>query len=691
MEENLIFKISKYSEEELQLYVHTEDLSILHQIKIYSDDLYYNTGKSSGLEDWQYDIIKEALKERDPDYVIPVGVRIRQYENRVQLPYWLGSMDKISVQSAILFYYKDVEEQVKSELGKNANQITITERVEKMWENISKSEQDKYRKKAVSEFEHELASWISKNRSSEYIIEDKLDGVSCLMVMKNGKIKLYTRGDGLVGADISYFAQYFKTIPKDLNVTLNIRGELIMKEDVFRKNYSEEYANPRNMVSGIIGAKTIRKGLRDIDFIAYEIVGEGEMNKPSDQLEYLQSLGFTTVRQEVVNNFTVESLMETLIRFKDTVLYEIDGIIVQPNISYERNTFGNPEYAFAFKMRMGENVVEVPVVGVYWNVSKWGQLKPRVEIKPVQLQGVTITFTTGFNAKFIVDNSIGPDAIIKITRSGDVIPYIVEVVKKASEPDMPDIPYRWNETMVDIFTEEHGDKMCIKLIANFFAKLGIKQVGEQRIAKIYAAGYDSLIKIMAVSKQELSEISGFGSRMAEVVYENIHKGLKNLSLPLVLGSSGIFGFGIGSKKIITLMEDFPNILDIYDTMSKSELLERILRVEGYSEKTAQKIVENIDWAKKFIQAMKHFATFKEKILIGDNMKGMKVVFTGFRDKKLEEDIVLRGGKITTSISYLTSILVVISKESKQSGKIKKALDLGIEILTKEEFIEKYIV
>ena len=690
--ETEITKIYKYSEEELQLYSQTEDLTLLHNIKLYADDIYYNTGLSSGLEDWQYDIIKETLIKRDPNYIVPNGVRIRQHENRVQLPYWLGSMNKISAQSAILYYYKDIEEQVRKDLGNNTQQNTITECMKEMWKQLPESEKDNYRNKAIIEFENELDIWNTKNRSSEYIIEDKLDGVSCLMVMTNGKIKLYTRGNGEVGADISYLAQYFKTIPKGIRETLNVRGELIMKEDVFKKKYNKDYANPRNMVAGRIGAKTIRKGLKDIDFIAYEIVNTGEMIKPSEQLEYLESLGFTTVRRKIVDNFTLESLMESLVLFKDTTPYEIDGIIVQSNTSYERNITGNPDYAFAFKMRMGENVVEVPVKNVYWNVSKWGKLKPRVEIHPVNLQGVTITFATGFNAKFIFDNSIGIGSIIKVTRSGDVIPYIVEVVRKAPHPEMPDIPYTWSESRVDIFTEEHKDEMRIKIIANFFTSLGIKQVGEQRVAKIYSAGYDSILKIIAASKQDLLEVHNFGPRMAEIVYNNIHEGLNNLSFPLVLGASGVFGIGLGSKKITSLFDNFPDILDVYKTMSKTELLERILQIEGYSDKTAQKIIDNIDQADNFIQAIKSFATFKEKIVVGENMKNMKVVFTGFRDKNLEKNVISRGGKIITNVSRNTSVLVVNTKiVDKPSGKMKKALDFEIKVLDKEEFIKEYII
>ena len=233
-----ISEIAKYSDKEIQSYFDTEDLYILHEMKIYADDIYYNTGKSSGLDDWQYDMLNDTLKHRDPDFVVPIGAKIRKHENRVELPFWLGSMDK--------FKPDDVRE---------------------------------------------IATWLVANKATEYIIEDKLDGVSCLMVMTNGKIKLYTRGNGIVGADISYLAQYFNTIPKNLTETINVRGELIMEEKVFEKKYAKDYANPRNMVAGRIGAKTIRAGLRDIKFVGYEIVGDGMMDSSSEQLDRLDDLG----------------------------------------------------------------------------------------------------------------------------------------------------------------------------------------------------------------------------------------------------------------------------------------------------------------------------------------------------------------------------------------------------------------
>ena len=635
--DNKIKSISKYSDEKLQEYFNNENLKKLHEMKLYADNNYYNEGKETGFDDYQYDMLKETLQSRDPNYKVPIGAKIREGENRVNLPFWLGSMDKFK-----------------------------------------------------PEDETEIKKWVSKNKSIQYIIEDKLDGVSCLIVVRKGNIKLYTRGDGIIGADISYLAPYFDTIPKKIDVDIAVRGELIMPVDVFTQKYSKEYANPRNMVAGRIGGKKIREGISDIKFIAYEIVGDGVMDNPSAQLKYLRKLGFSTVKNEIVDTITTENLIETFLRFKNGNMFEIDGIIVQPDKKYERNTTGNPDYAFAFKMRLKDNIVETTVVDVIWNVSKWGQLKPRIKIKSVKLGGVEITYTTGFNAKYIYDNKIGEGAIIKITRSGDVIPYIVEVVKTAKEPDMPVVNWQWNKTGVDIITKELDAIMCIKLLHSFFDKLNVKQLGERRIGKLYISGLDTLLKIISATKKRISESEGIGDKIGQTIYTNIKKSLQNVYVADILGASGIFGFGMGKVRVNNLFEEIPDILEYDKVMSKKQLYAKIMQIEGFSDKTTKNIVDNIDWAIKFVLALDNFAVFKKRIVVGNNMSGMKVVFTGFRDVALQEKIVSRGGKVVNSVSKNTNILVVANKNAKLSGKATDAKKLGIEILEKDEFINKYI-
>jgi NAD-dependent DNA ligase len=638
--ENVITKILSLSEKEFGEYLLSESLSVLHSVKLYADDIYYNSGKSSGLNDWRYDALKDTLNIRDPHYIIPTGALIRDHENRTKLPFWLGSMNKF------------------------------------------KPEDDKA-----------IIKWIASNKSPEYIIEDKLDGISCLLVVKNSKINIYTRGDGIIGADISYLVKYLKNIPSNIKQDISVRGELIMNNQVFKKKYEKEYANPRNMVAGLIGSKKMKEGVQYIEFVAYEVINSGVANKPSQQLKYLDDLGFTTVWREMVKDFNVDNLMEYIIRSKETSKYEIDGIIVQPNSGYERNTSGNPQYAFAFKMRLSDNLIRAKVLQVEWNVSKWGVLKPRVEIEPVQLGGVTITWASGFNAKFIVEKSIGVDSVIEITRSGDVIPYIVSVVKKAKDPDMPTIPYTWNETGVDIKTTEYEDEMAVKRIASFFSELGIKHVGEKNVQKIYESGHDTLLKIIMASKEDFEKVPGFGKKLADRSWDNIHNGLKDLSLPLALGASGVFGIGLGTKKITTLLNDFPDLLEVSGSMKTEDILERIIKVEGFSHITAKKVVDNLEEAKQFIVDMRQFATFKDVSSPQSSegcLRDMKIVLSGFRDKKLEEDIVARGGKVTTTVSKQTSILVVASIDAEPSGKAAKAKDLGVQIVQVKDFVNRFI-
>ena len=626
--------ISKYSDNDLKKYFNKEDINFLHQLKLYLDDKYYNRGEEVYLSDHQYDLLKEILQKRDPMYIPPIGAKIRMNDNRVELPFWLGSMDKLKPEDVL-----------------------------------------------------QLKRWLVKNESKDYVIESKLDGISCMLISKKGITKLYTRGDGIIGSDISYLTHYLKNIPKKIDEDIAIRGELIIRKDVFSKKYSSEFKNPRNMVAGRIAGKTARSGLEDIEFIAYEIIDNHTLIKPEEQLLKLVEMDFHVVNYSIVNSLKIENLIEIFMNFKDNTIFEIDGIIIQPNIPYKRNKSGNPSYAFAFKVRLDTNLVDAEVEEVEWNISRWGLLKPKIRIKPVFLNGVTITYTSGFNARYIEDNQIGPKSIIKLTRSGDVIPFIVEVIKK-TKAQMPDISYKWNETHVDIYTEENENIVCIKVITNIFASLNIKHVSELTVSKLYNHGLDNLLKIIYASKEDFEEIEGFGKRLSERTYNNIHQGLQNISLSTLLGGSSIFGRGIGVKKIEVLLEAIPDILELYSTISKKKLFKRINEVKGFSDKTTKNIIDNLPWAIKFVEKMKPFISIKIEINISNDLKSMIFVFSGFRDKKLEEEIIKRGGKVSTSVSSNTTC-VIANNLHKITGKVQKAMDLNIDVYEKENFLLKF--
>jgi DNA ligase (NAD+) len=643
MDVNGLVKLSSLSQSKFISSLKKNDIGTLKEIKEYLDDKYYNTGDTCEFTDNQYDILKDFISESDKKIINIVGSKIREDNNRVKLPLWLGSIDKIKMDDST-----------------------------------------------------KLFNWITKNRTDNYVIADKYDGVSGLLVLKDNTSSLYTRGDGIVGANINHILKYIKNIPNldNINQNISIRGELIIQKNIFEKFYSDKFANPRNMISGIINSKSYKDGLKHVEFIAYEVIVENEYQiKLSEQLKQLKNLGFVCSRSLSVNDLSIEILTETLITFLNKNLYEIDGIVIHSDKEYVRNIKDNPKYAFAFKMTLSDNLIEAEVEQVEWNISKHKLLKPRIKIKPVNLNGVTITYASAFNAKYVNTNNIGKGTIIKLTRSGDVIPFILEVIKPSAKPDMPLIKYKWNESKVDIIVEDDDENISdIKRIAYFFDSMNIKNVGESTVDKIYNSGYDTLYKIFDASIKDFENINGFGKTLAQKVYENIHTGLKNIYIYNILGSYSIFGEGIGKRKLKTLFDDFPDILD--SKLSKTELLKKMNEIEGFSDITSEKIINNLENAKEFLKSVDKYVTYNTKLkeTKSNTLNDKTILFSGFRNSELEKQITLNGGKIVTSISKKLSILIVKDKNpEKKSSKIEKAEDFKIPILYEDEFIKEYLV
>jgi NAD-dependent DNA ligase len=616
---------------EFKSYIDSLSLQQLKNLKEELDQQYYNPkdGEESKYTDDQYDYIKELLYEKDPLIKKNIGAVLRTGENRVKLPYWLGSADK-----------------------------------------ITPNQPDK------------LSKWKLENKAPSYIVSEKLDGVSCLLTAKSGVVQLYTRGDGEIGADISHLRPYF-SLPK-VDIDINIRGELIMKKDTFQNKYKYEYRNARNMVAGIVGAKTFRPALKDVDFVAYEIVNN-EMYNQERQLIELEDLGFKIVDSAKVqsDDFNMEKLKKLYVDCKAESEYELDGIIVQPNTNYTRNTSGNPKYMFAFKMLLEDAIHKTTVEDIEWNVSKWGKIKPVVIVKPVVLNEITISRVNGHNAKYIEENNIGKGAVINITRSKDVIPYIVNVVTPADKITFPDVKYVWDKNHVDIsIINYEGDAMCIKIISNFFSKLGIKHVSEATVKKLLENGLDNLIKIISATEERLLQIPGIEKKGAERIYTNIRTGLKDVPVYKFVAVSSVLGFGIGEKRVETLFKQIPDILEIKD---KEVLRNKILNIEGFSDTLAEPIVNNMKYAKQFITKIKPYVSFKEIEKVSNQLSGHIYVFTGFRDEKLKQDIKNMGGDVKDSISNKTTALIIKDDSEKESSKYRKAIEKGIKIYTKKDF------
>jgi NAD-dependent DNA ligase len=422
----------------------------------YANTMYYN--QTPVFTDNEYDIIKEFIEKKYPknEVVLEVGAPVTR--NKVTLPYEMPSMDKIKPDT-------------------NA-----------------------------------LNSWTAKY-NGPYVLSCKLDGVSALYTTEGLVPKLYTRGNGKIGQDISHLIPFLKLPKKNQNQTeFTIRGELLILKSDFNAFLKDTFANARNLVSGLVNQKQVDNNIKYVHFVAYEVI-HPEM-KPSEQMRTLKQLGVETVLYKSVDSLSNEMLSELLITWRKEYVYEIDGIIVTDDKVYPRKS-GNPDHAFAFKMVLSDQIAEAKVVDVIWTPSKNGLLKPRVRIEPVALGGVTIEYATGFNGKFIEDNKIGIGAVIQIIRSGDVIPYIKGVTVPAENPKMPDAAYVWTDTHVDIVLENYSDDITVreKNTTGFFVSLQVDGLSSGNVHRIFEAGFDSVPKILKMSKADFTKVDGFKEKM----------------------------------------------------------------------------------------------------------------------------------------------------------------------------------
>ena len=313
------------------------------------------------------------------------------------------------------------------------------------------------------------------------------------------------------------------------------------------------------------------------------------------------------------------------------------------------------------------------------------------------MNGVTMKNATGFNAKYIVDNVIGPGAIIKITRSGDVIPHILETVKPAKEPSLPNASYSWNSTGVDIILDnmDEDSDVGLKRMINFFTKMEVGNLKEGMLLKFVNSNCElnNIKEILEADVEKFKCVEGVKDKMAQKIYDNIRSALINPKPEVVMAASNIFGNGFGTRRIKPIIEK----IDIMDeSISKKDMIEEIMNIEGFQVKTATKFVENLDKFRKFIKEH-HMIPFdlgfgiNKMDYVNEDMVDLKlngeiIVMTGFRDKNLSAMIKDLGGEVGDNINKKTTI--VLAKDiSSGSGKIAKAQKLGIKVMTPEEFIQ----
>ena len=618
-------------------FLETLNESQLSEMILEANRTYYTLSKPL-LSDNQYDILKEYIETKYPANVAITQVGAPVTRSKVELPYEMASMDKIKPDTSA------------------------------------------------------LSDWV-KQYKGPYVLSCKLDGVSGMYSTEGDTPKLYTRGDGKVGQDVSHLIKTLK-LPKHNGHV--VRGEFIILKDVFNTKYRDKFANPRNLVSGIVNAKSIDEKTSDLHFVAYEVIRP--VYKSSEQMRLLHELGHEVVLNRVVPSLSNALLSETLVDWRTKYDYEIDGVIVCDDHIHTRGS-GNPRHAFAFKMVLSDQVAEAKVVDVVWAASKDGYLKPRVRIEPIHIGGVTIEYATGFNGKFIEENKIGVGAVITMIRSGDVIPYIKSVVFPADAGKMPDVPYIWTDTHVDVLLENKNDDPTVreKNITGFFTEIGVEGLSSGNVRRIMAAGYDTVPKIVKMEKSDFAKVDGFQQKTVDKLYDGIRDRISKATLVQLMVGSNMFGHGMGERKLGPVIEAYPDFLVSAD--SKAEKI-RQLGTKGIH-KNAEEVVDSIIPFLKFLDecgiktktktsasASTAASTTAAKFDTTHPLYGKTIVMTKIRDKEIIDFLEAKGGKLGDNVKADTLALIVKSKDD-VSAKTKTATDKNVPIMTPDEFKREY--
>jgi NAD-dependent DNA ligase len=607
-------------------------------------DKFFNTDTPI-MEDNVYDILIDFLRTKYPKSKVLkiIGAKIK-LKNKVKLDYWLGSMDKIKPGS------KDLDKWLNTYHGR-------------------------------------------------YLLSDKLDGISALLIYyNNGNINMYTRGTSSEGVDITPLLKYFnipsiekikamefKSVKK--NILVAFRGELILKKQIFNSNWSNIMKNARNTVAGLVNSKNINPKLAiDTSFVVYELVDP--LFLPEEQLNISKKLGFDTVHYKMVSKINYELLSEYLKKRRDDSNFTIDGIIVTNNKINERNIKSNPEYAFAFKDILEDQMAETVVLDIEWNISKDGLIKPVLIIEPVQIGGVEINRVTAHNAKNVVDKKLGKGAVIQLIRSGDVIPYVQNVIKPADIIQLPTGEWSWNKSGVDIVSNNLASKeILIKNIYYFFSSLDTKGLGEKIVEKLIEAKLDTVKKIIQTDNFE--NVDGIKKKGSSNLIISIKKALTDIKLSKFMAASNKLGSSIGEERTKQVLEKYPDLLIDYKKWSKQEFIDKLKILNGWDDKISMMFVSNFDEFIKFYNNLKDLISFQEiqtKKIIKNKYLNLTIVISGFRDSVLQQFLENSGAKLTSTVSKNTDLVIVKDQNTinEETGKVKKALELGITIITKDK-------
>ncbi len=571
--------------------------------------------------------------------------------------------------------------------------------------------QDVFSTQEVSDF----INRVSEQNADEYVVEPKIDGLSVSLEYENGLfVRGSTRGDGFIGEDITQNLKTVRSIPLRLNEEIpfiEVRGEVYMSRASFAALCEEQERkgeqlpkNPRNAAAGSLRQKDSRiTAQRKLDIFCFNVqrIEGKELKSHSESLEYMKQLGFAVIPNYVVchSEEEVVAKINTIGESRRELPYDIDGAVVKVNDFALRNEIGSttkvPKWAVAFKYPPEEKETTLNEIEI--NVGRTGALTPVAIFDPVFLAGTTVSRAILHNQDIITDKDIRVGDRIVVRKAGDIIPEVVRSVSHAekSEPYyIPNVcPVCGAEALRD---EDEAVIRCqnfdcpaqlLRSIEHFASRnaMNIDGLGEAIVEQLVNEG---LIKTVAdlyeLDLQELMALDRFGRRSAENLLESIEKSKSNQLNRLVF-ALGIRG--IGQRAATLLCEHFSDMDGIMNALPLE-----IASIEGFGDIMAQSVYNAMQEPHriKLIERLKaHGVNMSYSDgKVSDKFAGLTFVLTGtlptYTRDQAKALIEKNGGKCSGSVSKKTSY-VLAGEEA--GSKLTKANELGITVLTEEQFVK----
>ena len=562
----------------------------------------------------------------------------------------------------------------------------------------------------------ELSSWLG---GKEGLLSWKMDGLTVVLTYENGKLlNAVTRGNGVVGEVITNNAKVFKNLPVNIPFKgrMVLRGEAIITYSEFKKinallSEEEQYKNPRNLCSGSVrqlnNEITAKRNVELYAFTLVEAEGVDFKNSQQNKMEFMKEQGFQTVEYKIV---TAKNIYETVEWFSEKVKtndFPSDGLVLlYDDISYGESlgsTAKFPRNAIAFKW--ADETVQTKLTEVEWSASRTGLINPVAIFEPVELEGTTVSRASVHNISIVKELKLGIGDTIEVYKANMIIPQIAQNLTKSGSLEIPDkCPVCGEKTSihkendVEVLFCENPDCLAkkIKSISLFVSRdaMNIDGMSEATIEKFISKGFlHELADLFKLNryKDEIISMDGFGEKS----YEKLVKAAETAKITTTakfIYSLGIANIGLSNAKMVC--KAFSNDFEKIRHASIDELVE----IDGVGEIIAESFVKFFanENNNHMVDDLLDIVTLEDEENDNANdMEGMNFVITGsvnhFSNRsEVKELIEGRGGKVTGSVTSKTKYLINNDSTS-NSSKNKKAKELGVQIITEDEFIDMFSI